>query len=80
MSFRKCIDDALGEGSLTEDQAREARDLFDSLEADYQGQMNGAAATQRAGADTFNALQHKVAQRKRQKVLQLRTWQNISRI
>lgn len=79
MSFRKCIDDALGEGSLTEDQAREARDLFDSLEADYQGQMNGAAATQRAGADTFNALQHKVAQRKRQKVLQLRTWQNISK-
>lgn len=79
MSFRKCIDDALGEGSLTEAQAKETRDLFDEIEADLKGKMSDAAATSKAGADTFSAMQHKIAQRKRQKVLQLRTWQNISK-
>jgi len=79
MSFRKCIDDALGEGSLTEAQAKETRDLFDEIEADLKGKMSDAAATSKAGSDTFSAMQHKIAQRKRQKVLQLRTWQNISK-
>ena len=67
MSFRKCIDDALGEGSLTEAQAKETRDLFDEIEADLKGKMSDAAATSKAGSDTFSAMQHKIAQRKRQK-------------
>lgn len=79
MSFRKCIDDAVNEGALTQDQAKEARDLFDELEEQYQGKMNNAAAQSQAGLDTFNALQRKTTQRKRQKSMQLRTWQQITR-
>lgn len=79
MSFRKCVDDALNEGAITQDQAKQATDLFDELEEQYQGKMNKAAAQSQAGLDTFNALQKSTAQRKRQKAMQLRTWQQISR-
>lgn len=79
MSFRNCIDDAQREGAITEDQANEARLLFDELDEEYQGRMNTAAAQSQAALDTFNALQRQVAQKKRQKALQLRTWQQISK-
>ena len=77
MSFRNCIEDAKAEGVLTDDQAKYATDLFDNLEAEYKGKMNTAAAQAQAGADTFDALRKKTMQRKRQKAMQLRTWNEI---
>ena len=75
MSFRDCINEAEGKNELTADQAKEARELFDGLEAEYQGRMNTAAAQAQAGADAFDAIRKQAMQRKRQKAMQLRTWQ-----
>lgn len=79
MSFRNCIDDAERAGEITPDQAVTARDLFDELEAEYQGKMNKAAAQAKAGQDTFDALRKQAIRRKRNKVAQLRAWQEISK-
>ncbi len=79
MSFRDCINDAEGKNELTADQANEARELFDGLEAEYQGRMNTAAAQAQAGADAFDAIRKQAMQRKRQKAMQLRTWQSIKK-
>ena len=79
MSFRDCINDAEGKNELTADQANEARELFDGLEAEYQGRMNTAAAQAQAGADAFDAIRKQALQRKRQKAMQLRTWQGIKK-
>jgi hypothetical protein len=79
MSFRSCVDDAQRANEITEDQANEVRDLFDELEAEYQGRMSGAQAQAQAGLDAFNAIRQKAAVRKRQKAMQLRTWQQISK-
>ena len=78
MSFRDCINNALGEGTITPEQADEARTLFDELEAEYQGRMNGAAATSQAARDTFDALQTLVRDRKRRKLLQVQKWREIT--
>ena len=79
MSFRDCINDAEGKKELTADQAKDARELFDGLEAQYQGRMNKAAAQAQAGADAFDTIRKQAMQRKRQKAMQLRTWQGIKR-
>ena len=79
MSFRDCINDAEGKNELTADQAKDARELFDGLEAEYQGRMNTAAAQAQAGADAFDAIRKQALQRKRQKAMQLRTWQTIKK-
>ena len=79
MSFRDCINDAEGKKELTADQAKDARELFDGLEAQYQGRMNRAAAQAQAGADAFDTIRKQAMQRKRQKAMQLRTWQGIKR-
>jgi len=79
MSFRDCINDAEGKNELTADQAADARELFDGLEAQYQGRMNRAAAQAQAGADAFDTIRKQAMQRKRQRSMQLRTWQTIKR-
>ena len=79
MSFRNCIDDAELSGDITPEQATTARDLFDELDAEYQGKMNKAAAQAKAGQDTFDTLRRQAIRRKRNKVAQLRSWQQITK-
>ena len=77
MSFRDCIINAEAEGTITPEQAREARDLFDNLEQEYQGQMSRTAASSQAAQDSFSALERTVAERKRRKLLQIQNWREI---
>jgi len=56
MSFKDCIINAENEGTITRDQANEARDLFDELEGEYKNNMNDAAASAKAAKDTFDTL------------------------
>ena len=77
MSFRNCIINAEAEGTITPEQAREARDLFDDLEEQYQGQMNRGAASSKAARDAFDALEREVMERKRRKLLQIQNWKEI---
>ena len=79
MSFRNCIDEAQAEGALTEGQAKEAKSMFNGLEVEYQGKMNKASAQAQAGADTFDAIRKQAMNRKRQKAMQLKTWQQIKK-
>lgn len=79
MSLRDCIDNAEANGDVTSEQATEARDLFTELERQYQGRMSPGQATRQAGSDTFDALQHKVIQRKRQKLLAYQNWKQITK-
>jgi len=77
MSFRDCIINAEAEGTITPEQAREARDLFENLEQEYQGQMSRTAASSQAAQDSFSALERTVAERKRRKLLQIQNWREI---
>lgn len=77
MSFRNCINNAEAEGTITAEQAQEARDLFEEFDADYQGKMAPGAAETKAAQDAFAALQKEVMERKRRKLLQVRNWQQI---
>lgn len=77
MSFRDCIINAEAEGTITPEQAREARDLFDNLEQEYQGQMSRTAASSQAAQNSFSALERIVAERKRRKLLQIQNWREI---
>ena len=77
MSLRECIVNAEAEGTITPEQAREARDLFDGLEQEYTGKMGRAAASAKAARDTFDALEREVFERKRRKLLQIQNWQEI---
>jgi hypothetical protein len=77
MSFRDCIISAEAEGTITPEQAREARDLFENLEQEYQGQMSRTAASSQAAQDSFSALERTVAERKRRKLLQIQNWREI---
>ena len=79
MSFRNCIDEAQADGALTDAQAKEAKSMFDGLEVEYQGKMNKASAQAQAGADTFDAIRKQAMNRKRQKAMQLKTWQQIKK-
>ena len=79
MSFRDCINDAEGKNELTADQAKDARELFDGLEAQYQGRMNKAAAQAQAGSDAFDTIRKQAMQRKRQRSMQLVNWQKIKK-
>lgn len=79
MSLRVCINNAETEGTITPEQAGEARELFDDLEAQYQGRMAPGQAAAQAGRDTFNALENMVLHRKRQKILAYQNWKQITK-
>jgi hypothetical protein len=78
MSFKDCIINAENEGTITRDQANEARDLFDELEGEYKNNMNDAAASAKAAKDTFDTLEFMSAEKKRQKLLQIQNWTKIT--
>lgn len=78
MSFRNCINNAEAEGTITPEQAQEARDLFDELEADYKGKMAPGSAEVKAAQDAFDAVKREAMERKRRKLLQVRNWQQIT--
>jgi len=78
MSFRECIVNAQAEGTITEAQAKEARDLLDELEEQYQGKMGSGPASSQAARDAFDALERQAFERKRKKLLTAKAWQQVS--
>ena len=77
MSFRECIVNAEAEGTITGEQAKQARELFDDLETEYQGNMAGPAASLKAARDAFGSLERQALERKRRKLLQVQNWQKL---
>jgi hypothetical protein len=78
MSFRKCIDDLESSQQLTKEQAKEARDLFEDLAEEYRGKMGNPFADEKAAQDAFNSLRNQKIRAKRNKIAQMRAWQEIS--
>lgn len=77
MSFRECIINAEAEGTITKQQADEARDLFEGLEAEYQGKMGAGAASSQAARDAFSALEKQAFEKRRKKLLTAKAWQQV---
>ena len=80
MSFKKCIDDGVAEGAITQDKADEIKALFDKLEKEYQKKMGAGSAKAKAARDALDATKIKNAQKRRTKLKQAAVWNNLSKI
>jgi len=76
--FKKCIDD--GVGKIDTQEANEIKALFDELDQQYKGNMASAPAAARAAVDTMKAIRRQKFQKRRQKILYAKTWQEILNI
>lgn len=56
MSFKRCVQDGVDAGEITQDQADEYIDLFDDLADQYNTQMGPGPAETGAGIDAAAAL------------------------
>ena len=79
MSFKKWIDDLENGNQLTRDQAEEVREVYEQQLEFHKNKMSDTAAEAEAGKDAFNAIKNKKLHSKRQKITQMRTWQEITR-
>lgn len=79
MSLINCIIEANKEGTITDDQAAEAGELFTQLETEYATRMTPGQAAAQAGRETFDALQFQATQRKRTKLLAYQNWKQIQK-
>tara|TARA_R110000744_G_scaffold378415_1_gene494537 strand:+ start:14119 stop:16581 length:2463 start_codon:yes stop_codon:yes gene_type:complete len=80
MSFKKCIDDGVAEGTIPQDKADEIKALFDELEKEYQTKMGAGSAQSKAAGDALEATKIKNAQKRRTKLKQAAVWNNLSKI
>lgn len=80
MSFKKCIDDGVAEGTIPQDKADEIKALFDELEKEYQTKMGAGSAKAKAAGDALEATKIKNAQKRRTKLKQAAVWNNLSKI
>ena len=79
MSFKKCIDDLENGNEITRDQADQVREVYEQQLEFHKGKMSETAAEAEAGKDAFNAIKNKKMHSKRQKIMQMRTWQEITK-
>lgn len=77
MSFRDCIVNATSEGVIDETQAKNIQDIFDGHVERNKAKMPASAAEAQAARDTFDQLSYEAARKKRTKLLQARTYQQV---
>ena len=85
MSFDDCIvngnkeTDADGKKLITDEQAQTAKDLFEKLDAEYQGKMSRGAAQAQAAKDAFDILKREAYEKRRKKLLQATVFKQIEK-
>lgn len=79
MTFKRCVQDGVAAGQITQDQADEYTNLFDDLETQYNKQMGPGPAQTKAGIDAAEAVKKQAIERKRRTMLQAQTWKRISK-
>ena len=79
MTFKRCVQDGVAAGQITQDQADEYINLFDDLETQYNKQMGPGPAQTKAGIDAAEAVKKQAIERKRRTMLQAQTWKRISK-
>ncbi|MBL8713244.1 MAG: hypothetical protein JNM12_10110 [Alphaproteobacteria bacterium] len=77
MNFRECIDRAERDKKISKEKADRARAIFEEELERLQGTMHDAAAEAEAGARAWGYMNHDLAEKKRQTLLQVKTWQRI---
>ena len=76
-TFKKCVNDGVAAGEITQAQADEYANLFDELSDQYNKQLGPGPAETKAGIDAAAAVRKKSIERKRQMMLQAKTWKKI---
>jgi hypothetical protein len=80
MSFLACIDRNLANGTLTQEKAQEAKDLFGSLYQQYRDSgMTHVQAQTKAAGDSYKALDFKAIERKRRMLITARIYHEIAK-
>lgn len=79
MSMKDCIEQAVAEGRLSREKADETLALYDEIAADLSNTMHADAADIEAARRTYEAAAADTAARRRQKLLQVKTWQRIDK-
>ena len=77
-TFKKCVEDGVAAGEITQEQADEYGNLFDDLVEQYNKQLGPGPAQTKAGVDAAQAVRKKAIERKRQAMLQAQTWKKIT--
>ena len=78
MSFDECIINGQREGSITEDQARYARDLFEQSRADMIEELGEQGAAEAAARETFDQLKYEAARKKQIALLKLKKFKELN--
>ena len=78
MSFDECIINGQREGSITEDQARYARDLFEQNRADMIEELGQEGAAAAAARETFDQLKYEAAQKKQLALLKIKKFKELN--
>jgi len=76
-TFKKCVEDGVAAKEITQEQADEYSNLFDDLVEQYNKQLGPGPAETKAGIDAAQAVRKKAIERKRQTMLQAKTWKQI---
>lgn len=79
MTMRDCLLQAVGEGRLSQDKADETLALYDELAEDLRNTMHADAAEVEAARRAYEVAAFETAEKKRQKLLQVKTWQRIDK-
>ena len=78
MSFDECIINGQREGSITDDQARYARDLFEQSRANMIEELGADGAAAAAGRETFDQLKYEAARRKQNTLLKVKKFKELN--
>ena len=78
MSFDECIINGQREGSITEDQARYARDLFEQNRADMIEELGQEGAAAAAARETFDQLKYESARKKQLALLKIKKFKELN--
>ena len=78
MSFDECIINGQREGSITDNQARYARDLFEQNRADMIEELGQEGAAAAAARETFDQLKYEAARKKQLALLKIKKFKELN--
>lgn len=78
MTFKKCINDGVAAGEITQAKADEVLNLYDELYEQYNKQLGPGPAQSKASIDATAAMKKQIMERKRRMMLQAQTWKQIT--
>ena len=78
MSFDECIINGQREGSITDNQARYARDLFEQNRADMIEELGEQGAAEAAARETFDQLKYEAARKKQIALLKIKKFKALN--